>query len=131
MLINTGIPQCVVVQTRVQVVLVNQSTASTSEMLASALHANGATLIGERTLGKGRTQKVFELPENFLLFVSVLGYKGASGETIDALGLEPDIQCSPQRTESVRYIGGDLGGDNNLRDDPCIDMALTLLASWP
>lgn len=109
----------------------NHGTASTSEMLASALHANGATLIGETTLGKGRTQRVFDLPGGFLLFVSVLGYTGASGETIDSLGLEPDIPCSPQRVERVRYLGGDLEDSSDLLDDPCIEMAFEHLAAQP
>lgn len=49
----------------------NGGTASTSELLAGALHAGGrAAMIGEHTFGKGRTQKVLQLRDNSTLLVS-------------------------------------------------------------
>ena len=107
-----------------QVVLVNGNTASTSEMLASALRATGAQLIGEPTTGKGRSQNVFELPGDQLLLVSVLKYVGASGEVLDGKGLAPDVTCKPEQVSQELYVGGALEADIDLRADPCIDLAV-------
>jgi C-terminal processing protease CtpA/Prc len=53
-------------------VLLNGGSASAAEILAGALHDNGrATLVGERTFGKGRIQSVFELGDGSALFVTV------------------------------------------------------------
>lgn len=61
--------------TSVQVVLVNNGTASASELLAGALHdAADIPLIGERTFGKGVTQRVVPLSDDSILLVSTASY---------------------------------------------------------
>ena len=58
-----------------QVVLVNGGTASASELLAGALHdAAGIPLIGEKTFGKGVTQRVVPLSDGSILLVSTASY---------------------------------------------------------
>ena len=58
-----------------KVVLVNGGTASTSELLAGALHdAAGVLLIGEQTFGKGVTQRVVNLSDGSVLLVSTASY---------------------------------------------------------
>jgi C-terminal processing protease CtpA/Prc len=121
------VPLTVCLPPRLQVALVNGRTASTTEMLASSLHMRGATLVGEPTLGKGRTQTVFNLPDGSLLLVSVLKYLGARGEQIDAGGLKPDVACVPMRVGEQRYAGGAVGEGVDLREDPCIDLAARLM----
>ncbi len=60
---------------RCQVVLVNDGTASTSELLAGALHdAAGVPLVGEKTFGKGVTQRVVPLSDGSVLLVSTASY---------------------------------------------------------
>jgi C-terminal peptidase prc len=56
--------------------LVNGGSASTSELLAGALRDElGALLVGERTFGKGRTQRVVGLADGSTLLVSTMAYK--------------------------------------------------------
>ena len=58
-----------------QVILVNGGTASASELLAGALHdAAGIPLIGEKTFGKGVTQRVVPLSDGSILLVSTASY---------------------------------------------------------
>ena len=111
-----------------QVVLVNGSTASTSEMLSGALKAQKATLIGERTQGKGRAQNIIELPGGALLFISMIQYVAANGEMIDQVGLKPDIACKLQAVGEERYVGGEVRGDIDFRADPCVDLAAKQLS---
>lgn len=60
---------------KLQVVLVNGGTASTSELLAGALHDSaGVSLIGEKTFGKGITQRVVPLSDGSVLLVSTASY---------------------------------------------------------
>ena len=60
---------------KLQVVLVNGGTASTSELLAGALHDSaGVPLVGEKTFGKGITQRVVPLSDGSVLLVSTGSY---------------------------------------------------------
>jgi carboxyl-terminal processing protease len=74
------------------VVLVDRGTASASEILAGALQDNGrATLIGERTFGKGLIQSLFDLPDDSGLAVTVAKYETPNHRDINKLGIEPDV----------------------------------------
>lgn len=107
------------------VVLVNRSSASASEILAGALHDNHrATVVGDRTYGKGKIQTVFELQDGSALFVTVATYQTPGHKAIDNVGIQPDVSCSPnpaakkraKDTELQREGGwldeSDLGSDN-------------------
>ncbi|WP_024544620.1 carboxyl-terminal processing protease CtpA [Picosynechococcus sp. NKBG15041c] len=73
------------------VVLVNQATASASEILAGALQDNGrALLIGEKTFGKGLIQSLFELPNGAGMAVTVAKYETPLHHDINKLGILPD-----------------------------------------
>ena len=68
-------------------VLLNGGSASAAEILAGALHDNGrATLIGDRTFGKGKIQSVFELGDGSALFVTVAKYARSSTASLTGLG---------------------------------------------
>ena len=72
-------------------VLVNEGTASASEILAGALQDNGrATLIGTKTFGKGLIQSLFDLPNGSGLAVTVAKYETPSHHDIHKLGITPD-----------------------------------------
>jgi carboxyl-terminal processing protease len=77
------------------VVLVDQDTASASEMLAGALQQNKrAKLVGTQTFGKGTMQEPFDLPNGGVLKLSVDQWALADGKTIDKVGLTPDIRLT-------------------------------------
>jgi carboxyl-terminal processing protease len=74
------------------IVLVNQGTASASEILAGALQDNGrAILVGEKTFGKGLIQSLFELPDGAGLAVTVAKYETPNHKDINKLGIQPDL----------------------------------------
>ncbi|HEY9694120.1 MAG TPA: carboxyl-terminal processing protease CtpA [Oculatellaceae cyanobacterium] len=73
------------------IVLVNQGTASASEILAGALQDNGrAKLVGEKTFGKGLIQSLFDLPDGSGLAVTVAKYETPNHHDINKLGITPD-----------------------------------------
>jgi carboxyl-terminal processing protease len=79
------------------VILVNQGTASASEILAGALQDNGrAKLVGETTFGKGLIQSLFELSNGSGLAVTIAKYETPNHRDINKLGIKPDIVISQQ-----------------------------------
>ncbi|MGP0129314.1 MAG: carboxyl-terminal processing protease CtpA [cyanobacterium endosymbiont of Rhopalodia musculus] len=88
-------------------VLVNERTASASEILAGALQDNSrGILVGEKTFGKGLIQSLFELPDGAGLAVTVAKYETPNHKDIHKLGIVPD-EIVPQDPISYRQIGTD------------------------
>lgn len=77
------------------VVLVNQGTASASEILAGALQDNDrAKLVGERTFGKGLIQSLFSLSDGSGLAVTIAKYETPDHHDIHRQGIVPDVVVS-------------------------------------
>ena len=73
-------------------ILVNKNTASASEILTSALKENKrATVIGERTFGKGLVQEIIKLPDDSALHVTIASYLTPNGNNINKKGIIPDL----------------------------------------
>ncbi|MGK7929819.1 MAG: carboxyl-terminal processing protease CtpA [Microcystaceae cyanobacterium] len=79
------------------VVLVNQGTASASEILAGALKDNQrGFIIGEKTFGKGLIQSLFELPDGAGLAITVAKYETPNHQDIHKRGISPDQVVSQE-----------------------------------
>lgn len=82
------------------VVLVNEGSASASEIFSGALQDNGrAMLVGSVTFGKGLVQLVKELPNGGGLNVTTAKYLTPNGTDINKVGIEPDHEVTLSKDE--------------------------------
>ncbi|XP_073154477.1 carboxyl-terminal-processing peptidase 3, chloroplastic isoform X2 [Henckelia pumila] len=106
------------------VVLVNEESASASEILAGALHDNGrALLVGHRTFGKGKIQSVTQLHDGSALFITVAKYLSPALHDIDQVGIAPDVQCSTDILNSPRDYFNRKNSAKSLESDSCVLLA--------
>lgn len=98
------------------VILVNGGSASASEILAGALREHGvATLVGQKTFGKGSVQELVKVTPDTSLKVTVARWLTPNGVSISDGGLTPDVEVkmTPEDIEKKR--------------DPQLDKAVELL----
>lgn len=75
------------------VVLINEGSASGSEILAGALQDhNRAVLLGQKTFGKGSVQSVIPMSDGSAVRITTSKYYLPSGRSIHEKGIEPDIE---------------------------------------
>lgn len=80
-------------------VLVSERTASAAEIAADALRASGrAILIGQGTAGEMLSQRVYDMPGGFQLYLPIADYYSLASGRIEGVGLTPDM---PQDAESA------------------------------
>lgn len=104
----------------VVVVLINEGSASASEILAGALRdVRGAKLIGEKSFGKGSVQELVSLSDGSVIKVTIAKWVTPNGTSINDEGLKPDIEVKMAEAADA---------DENA-PDPQLEKALELLKS--
>ncbi len=96
------------------VVLINQGSASASEIVAGALQERGrAKVVGEKSFGKGTIQEAEELLGGSGLHITVAKWLLPSGKNIDKEGIKPDFEVEMDEKDQTR--------------DPQLEKAIELL----
>lgn len=102
------------------VVLVNEGSASASEILAGALQDNNrAILVGETTFGKGLIQSLFELPDGAGIAITVAKYETPNHQDINKKGITPDLIVTQ---EPISYF--ELTSDKDQQYQAAVDYLL-------
>lgn len=84
------------------VVLINQGSASASEIVAGALKDHKrAVVMGSKSFGKGSVQTVIPLKNHGAMRLTTARYYTPSGTSIQATGIVPDIKVDPARIEKI------------------------------
>ncbi len=111
---------------RPMVVLINQGSASASEIVAGALKDHRrAIVMGKKSFGKGSVQTVIPLKEHGAMRLTTSRYYTPSGTSIQAKGITPDIEVQAAKIESLESgkvrteadLRGRLSNDQDRKSD--------------
>jgi carboxyl-terminal processing protease len=109
------------------VVLINGGSASASEIVAGALKDHRrAIILGTKSFGKGSVQTIIPIPGHGAIRLTTARYYTPSGRSIQALGIEPDIEVQQARVQVIDQghrpteaeLPGALRNDNGESDTP-------------
>lgn len=86
-------------------VLVNKGSASAAEILAGALQDyDRATIVGEKTFGKGSVQDIITLSENAALRLTIAEWLTPKDRVINNKGIEPDVAVTDKKSGDADAI---------------------------
>ncbi len=88
------------------IVLINEGSASASEIVAGALQDRGRALImGRRSFGKGSVQTILPMNNRSALKLTTARYFTPNGRSIQAEGIKPDIVIDKVKVSSIKSSG--------------------------
>ena len=94
--INSSVPM---------IVLINEGSASASEIVAGALQDHGrARTLGMKSFGKGTVQEVLEFVDHSSLKLTIAEWLTPNGRKINGVGLQPDIEVKYESSRDVQLI---------------------------
>ena len=100
-------------------ILVNEGSASASEIMAGALKEHGvAKLVGVKTFGKGSVQELIEITPQTSLKITIAKWLTPNGVSISDQGLEPDFKVETTKK------------DLELENDPQMEKAVEVVNNW-
>lgn len=107
------------------VVLIDNETASASEIFAGAVRDHGrATIIGQRSYGKGSVQGIFPLQvAKAGVRLTTAKFYSPSGKAISHQGVDPDVAVSPP-TQTLKPDSGQPRGQGSQVQDPVLNAAV-------
>ena len=101
-------------------VIVNLHSYSAAEFFAAALQEyDAATVVGEKTFGKGYFQNTYELGDGSAVTLSVGKYFTPNGKSLAGVGLTPDVEILLTEEETAALVYGQLPA----AEDPQIQAA--------
>lgn len=111
------------------VVLIDEGSASASEILAGALRDHGlATLVGEKTFGKGSVQRVLPLdPFGCAVALTIATYHLPSGATPHKVGIEPDLTVTLDDEQRAKLVARTPYTIESEEIDPQLEAAIGIL----
>jgi carboxyl-terminal processing protease len=135
------------------IVLINEGSASASEIVAGALKdQKRAVIVGTKSYGKGSVQTIIPLDDGSALRLTTALYFTPSGVTINEKGIHPDVvveEKKPPKNESLKQLRDELLSQHMRREgltdkpwnqpitseeldkDPQLQKAVELLRHWP
>ena len=99
------------------VVLVNEGTASASEIVAGAIQdADRGVIVGTTTFGKGSVQQLVPLLDGSAMKLTIAAYLTPDSGSIDGKGIDPDVEVADprdQRRRALEILRGLVLSDNS------------------
>jgi carboxyl-terminal processing protease len=111
------------------VVLINEASASASEILAGALRDNQvAKLVGTKTFGKASVQNVRRLNDGSALLLTIAKYLTPNGEDINKKGIAPDIEVAIPTKEGEAELELEMKEEDDIQLKKAIQILKSMIA---